>query len=639
MRTKEMNRRTFLAASAAAGAGAMLVGRAFGQEGAFRESPLLADRVAAGQLPPMADRLPKSPFVVGPGTLVSEEFLDFEPGTHGGTLRITNLNGQVQELGIALAMSILRAPDQETKDPKPALVSDCVANADFTEFTLTIREGLKWSDGEPVTSEDVRFLWELYNDTRIYPSFPNIVRSQGSALGTPGVLTVVDDLTFTIAFDKPYGAFIAQLASWIPGYTLLFRPAHYIKQFHTDYASAEDLATKLTEFGMDTWETLVIQQDIEHWDLHQSFAIGIPSLAPWVVQESSPSTIRLERNAYYWKVDSAGSQLPYADYVEAPNTNDIQTMILNVAAGRYDIVTQYAQLREMPLYKQNEQTSNIRTVLTGSINNPPLLFLNHDFDYENAESVWQKLVTDTRFGQAVAHAIDKDEVNKNLYFGLYGTDGMTKEGFDAAKSNLLLDELGMTARDGDNFRLDPNGNPFELVITTAQIQPDFVALGELLKSYLDNVGIRTTLSIVANDLFGQRMTANECMATIHWSDGPIWAPMISTDYMPGSKGNWAPKCHQYWTSNGTAGRQPPAYLQKFFDIHELRYTVPPGSPEGEAAYQQLVDWFATNYPFIWPTGTITKPEVFSGRIGNVVKEGYATDRALDYCMEQVFIRA
>ena len=640
MTIEVLNRRTFLAASAAAGAGMMLLGSRAMAQGAANESPMLAEAVADGSLPPLADRIPKSPFVVGPGTLVSEDFLDFETGVFGGTLRVTNLNGlQTHELALARAMSILRAPDQSTTDPLPAIVSECTANDDYTEYSLTIREGLKWSDGVPVTTEDVRMLWELYGDERIYPSFPQIVRSQGAGNGTPGVLTVVDELSFTITFDKPYGAFVAQMASWIPGYSLLFRPAHHIKKFHGDYASAEEIAPALTKFGMDTWENLVIQQDIEHWDLNKPFAIGIPTLAPWITVESTTSMIRLERNPYYWKVDTAGNQLPYVDYVEAPNTNDLQTLILNVAAGRYDIVTQYAQLKEMPLYKQNEQTSNIRSVLTGSINNPPLLILNHDYDYENETSIWQKLVSDPRFGKAIAHSINKDEVNKNLYFGLFGTEGLTKETFDAAASNALLDELGMAERDGDNFRLDPEGNRFELAITTAEIQPDFAPLGELLKSYIEAVGIRTSLTLVSDDLFSQRLGNNECMATIHWSDGPIWAPMISIDYMPNHKGQWGPASYQYWSTNGAKGRKPPAYIQEFFDIHESRYAVPPGTPEGEAAYQRLTDWFAAHYATIWPTGTITKPEVFSARLGNTVKEGYATDRALDYCMEQIFIRA
>ncbi len=648
MTVKRITRRDFLRVSLVAGAGLSAASTgmlALAQDATqqavpakFAEAPMLADMVTAGTLPPVEQRLPKVPFVVGPGTLASAEFVDWQPGKYGGTIHTTNLNGTLQEIGIVLAMSILRAPDQSTTDPLPAIVSDYKVNADYTEFTLTIREGLKWSDGQPVTTNDVKFLWELYGDTRIFPTFPTVVRAQGAADGTPGKLTVTDDYTFSIAFDKPYGAFVAQLASWIPGYTMLFRPAHYLKTLHGDYTPVDKIQPILDKMKIDTWENLVIQQAFEHWNLTQPYAIGVPSLAPWIVEQSTTSLIRLTRNPYYWKVDNTGQQLPYVDFIEAPNTNDLQTMILNVAAGKYDVVTQYAQLKEMPLYTQNADSAHIKTVLTGSINNPSLLFLNHDFEYDKDGSAWQKLVSDPRFGSALAYAIDKDDVNKNLYFGLYDTDGITKETYDVDKSNALLDEIGMSKRDSDNFRTDPNGERFEFVITTAEIQPDFVGLGELLKGYFDAVGIRTTLNVVADDLFSQRMTANQTMATIHWSDGPMWAPMISIDYVPYWKGTWAPMSGQYWLSNGASGRKPPAYIQEFFDIHVARFAVPPGSSEGKAAYAKLEEWFASHYATIWPTGHIKKPEVFNADLGNVAKDNYTNDRELDYCMEQLYFQ-
>jgi peptide/nickel transport system substrate-binding protein len=602
----------------------------------FSESPMLAEQVAAGELPPLEERLPVEPFVVGPGVLNSEEFMDWEVGNFGGTIRVSNQNGTSQELGIIQASSILRAPDQSTTDPLPALVSSYSINADYSEYTLTIREGLKWSDGVPVTTEDVRMTFELYGDTRFSSSFPTELKTQGAGNGTPGALTIVDELTFTITFDKPYGQFLAELASWIPAYSLLFRPAHYIKQFHADYTPMEEIQPVMDELEIDTWENLVTLKNISHWDLARDYAIGIPTLAPWMVEESSTSLYRLVRNPYYWKVDINGNQLPYVDTIVAENTPELQTMILKAAAGEYDVLTQLAQLKDMPLYTENAEASNVCSVLTGSINNPPLLFLNHDFEYDVEGSVWQQLVTDPRFGSALAYAIDKDDVNENLYFGLFDTNGLTKESYDPDAANALLDELGMSGRDGEGFRTNPNGERFELMITTASIQPDFVPLGELLKTYFEAVGIRTTFDVIEGDLFDERMNANELMATIHWSDGPIWASGISQDYTPQNKGHWAPMSYQYWVSNGASGRQPPAYIQEFFDLHVARKVVPPGTPEGQAAWAEVENWFATNYATIWPTGKITKPELYNCDLRNVPKEGYTEDRALDYGMEQLF---
>ncbi|MEM7029827.1 MAG: ABC transporter substrate-binding protein [Chloroflexota bacterium] len=613
-------------------------GQKYAPPGEYNEVPFLADRVASGELPPIDERLPVNPFVVGPGVLNSEQWLDFEAGNYGGTIRVPSLNGTSHEILLALGMTILRAPDQSTKDPLPAIVSSYEINDDFTEYTLTIREGLKWSDGHPLTTEDVRMTWELYQDERIYPSPPIKVKTQGRGDGNIGELTIMDDFTFKITFDAPYGQFLAELASWIPDYTLLFRPAHFIQQFHIDYTDIADIQPILDEQEIETWEQLVQLKDMPHWELHREHGIGVPSLAPWIAEEVTTAKTTLVRNPYYWKVDIAGNQLPYVDKVEAEVSNDLQAIILKAAAGEYDVVTSYAQLKEMPLYRENAERSNISTVLHGSINNPPILFLNHDFDYESEGSVWQSLVSDPRFGSALAYAIDKEDVNQNLYFGLYSLDGLTKETFDPDQSNALLDEIGMTERDADGFRLDPNGDSFELIITTAEISPDFLGLGELLKVYFENVGVRTTFDVVGNQLFGERRRANELMATIHWSDEPIWAPGISEDYCPRCKGSWAPMSQTYFLTNGESGRQPPAYLQEYFDIHTARKLVPPQTPEGEALYAELEEWFANHYATIWPVGRMTVPTVYNSDLGNVIKEGYPHDRALDYGMEQLFYR-
>ena len=604
----------------------------------YNEVPFLALQVKSGQLPPIEKRLPVEPFVVGPGVLNSEEWLDWEVGQYGGTIRTPNLNGGVHELALAMGMTILRAPDQSTKDPLPAIVRSYQISADYRKYTLTIRKGLKWSDGVPLTTEDVRMTWELYADERIYPSFPRKVRTLGRGDGTPGKLTIVDDLTFIITFEASYGQFLAELSSWIPDYTMLFRPAHFIKQFHTNYTQMADIQPILNELQIANWENLVILKDIPHWELYSEHGVGVPALTPWIAETVTSSVVRLGRNPYYWKVDIAGNQLPYVDCVESEVSNHLQAIMLKAASGEYDVMTSYAQIREMPLYRLNAKRANIKTVLHGSINNPPILFLNHDFDYQTVDSSWQGLITDPRFGSALASAIDKEDVNNTLYFGLYTVDGYTKETYDPQIANQLLDQVGMNQRDTNGFRTDPDGRRFELRITTAAISPDFLALGELLKSYFEQIELRTTLDVIGDRLFSQRMNANQLMATIHWSDEPIWGPGISEDYWPSSKGNWAPMSAQYFTTNGDSGRQPPVYLKKFFDLHVARKVVPPQSPAGEALFEDLVNWFSSHYVTIWPVGRMTVPTVYNADLGNVIKNGYPFDRALDYGMEQLFFK-
>lgn len=607
--------------------------------GTFNESPMLEDLVAAGELPPIAERIPTEPFVVGSGVLISEEWLDFEIGNFGGTINLAGLDGFTHEIALALGTSILRAPDQSTENPAPALVSSYEINDDYTKYTMTIREGLKWSDGAPVTTEDVRFRWELYNDERIYSSFPTVLRSQDRPDGTPGVLDIVDDLTFSITFDKPYGLFLAQLNSWILDYTMLFSPSHYLKQFHGDYTPVEEIQSLLDREELENWWDLVELKDISHWEMTTAYAVGVPTLTPWIAEEITSSSVQLVRNPYYWRVDTEGNQLPYIDRVKSDLSNELATINVKTIAGEVDLLTQLAQLPNLPLYRQNAEQAGIDTRLSGSINNPPILFLNHDFDYENPNSAWQQLVQDSRFGQALALAINHEDVNENLYFGLYTMPTVTPAEFDPEEGGRLLDELGMNETDDQGFRLGPDGTRFELNITFADIQFDFVPLSELLKSYFEDVKIRTRINVVGEELFYERGGANQLQATIHWSNEPLWSSGMSNDYLPDAKGTWAPETWNWYLSNGESGRKPPAYLQEFLDIHAARAEFPPESPEGKALFEDLMAWFGEHYMAIWPVGEIRAPTVYAIDLGNVVADGYPFGRAGDYAMDQLFFKS
>ena len=605
----------------------------------FTEAPMLAKKVAIGEIPPIGDRLPKEPFVVGPGVLNSEKYLDWKPGKHGGTIRVPAQASEAfsHEVALALGMSILRAPDQSTKDPLPAIVSEYKVSEDFTEFTLKIREGLKWSDGIPVTTEDVRMTFELYGDKRIYPTFHAPATAPD---GSPPKLTILDKYKFKLKFSMPYGFFIANLGSWIPDYTLLFRPAHFIKQFHADYTDLEKIKPILEKNELDSWEKLVQLKDMQHWELYRPHGVGVPTLAPWVTVQSDGSQQQLVRNPYYWKVDIEGNQLPYVDKISVPYVNELSMVPLKAAAGDYDVCTSYCQLRDLPTYIENKERSGIDVILHGSINNPPLLILNQDYEHENPDHIWQKLMNDKRFGKALSLAIDSDDVNKNIYFGKYKLDGLTDMEHDPAQANKLLDSIGMGERDGEGFRLDMNGDRFEFLIEFADISPDFIPLGELLKIYFEKVGVRTTVDLIGFSLWNEKMNSSQHQAVLMWSDRGIWPSGISEDFGPHAKGKWAAQSDLWMKTGGKEGRKPPAYLTEYFDLVAKWKRNPPQSPKGEKTYNELMDWFGRNYVTIWPTGSMTVPTIFNADLGNVVKTDiYPYDRALDYGMEQLFYKS
>ena len=270
----------------------------------FIEPPFLADRVASGKLPPIDQRLPDQTFVVGPDVLLQKQYMKWEDGQYGGTIKIapTFPTGFVNIGGGAM---ILRSPSQTTEASLPNVVSAWSHSDDYTTYKFTMRKGLKWSDGIAVTTEDVRFTFEdLYMDSTVKRPYPNELYTQGDNSQAPAKLKVTDDFNFELTFSKPYGFFVGALNSWIPGYDIIFKPAHYLKQFHAKYAKADDLAKLVADNKQTDWIQLLNLKDESHWNAGEAQALGLPVLNAWVLTVVSETQRVYERNPYFWHVDS-----------------------------------------------------------------------------------------------------------------------------------------------------------------------------------------------------------------------------------------------------------------------------------------------------------------------------------------------
>ena len=241
-------------------------------------------------------------------------------------------------------------------------------------------------------------------------------------------------------------------------------------------------------------------------------------------------------------------------------------------------------------------------------------------------SAWQKLMTDPdqRFGKAMAAAINPDDINKSVYFELFGDPVMYDGAYNPENAKKLLDDLGMKMG-SDNFRTAPDGSEFILRITNHNAAPDWTPVVELLKEQIEAVGIHVDIDNVAGSLFEERKTTNDIMAAIHWNDGPGWPSGISEDYLPNHKGPWSPMTWQYFTSNGDKGREPPADMQEFYKLHTERKKFPPESEEGKKIFQQLMQWVADHYVMIPTAGVRTTPTLVDARLRNVPNEGAPVD--------------
>lgn len=590
----------------------------------FIEVPFLADRVASGELPPIDERLPEDVFVVGPGVLLQEEYQNWEDGQYGGDISVA-ATFHTGFLNIAGGATILRSPSQTTEASLPNVVKDVTISDDYTTYTFELRKGLRWSDGVELTTEDVRFTFEdLYNHPDVQRPFPSELFTQGNSELGAAELTIVDEYNFELKFSEPYGMFVAVLNSWIPYYDIIFKPSHYLKQFHADYADADELGALVEASGEAGWVQLLNNKDVVHWDIGADRALGMPVLNAWVLTEIIGERHIFERNPYFWHVDASGHQLPYLDRYINDIAIDPDAQTNAILAGQVSIATGgETALNKMPVYQQNVERSNLNVFTTGSFNYPILLFLNHDYEYDNPDSAWQQLIADPerRFGQAIAAAIDPVEINQSVFFGLFGEPFLNNKDHNPDLANQNLDALGMSERGDDGFRLDPNGETFIFRIVYSTAAADFAPVAELLKEQLEEVGLRVELENVDGSLFDQRKSANEIAASLFWNDGTAWAGGISEDYLPNHKGPWSPMTWQYFTSNGAVGRVPPSYIQEFYDLHTARKEFPPQSPEGEAIFNEMLQWMSDNYVFIPVTGLRAQPNVVDADLRNVPLPG------------------
>lgn len=602
----------------------------------YTEAPMLAERIAAGELPPVDDRLPNEPFVVGPGVLILEQDLpDWQPGKYGGTIRAAHAVADwAPDIFVMINEPLLSAPSLTVQDIRGNILKDFEVNDDNTEFTFHMREGLKWSDGEPVTSEDIRFTYEdvLLNE-KITPAFPSRFRTGGAPDGDPMQLEIMDDYTFKASFSEPYGGFLRQIVieKWV-GYTELLKPAHYLKQFHADYTSMDELRPHLDEQNLeDEWWQLFTQKDCLNWNLPRPRCIGFPALSPWIIVESQqPGVLSFERNPYYYKVDTEGKQLPYIDKIVSVQAEDVEAVNLKVLTGDVDFLRESTGLVKIPLYKENEDKAGFRVHILDMHVDSSALFLNQTFEDE----IWRSVVQDVRFRQALSMAINRDEIIQSIYFGFASyplkTVGEANSNYDSEKVNQLLDEVGLSERNADGLRLGPDGEVFSILIEHGAHAPDIASVAELIVEYLKDVGLDVQVKQIDPQLWGQRMDANEIQATVFWTNDQGWDDNWTGRAIEENGRLW----WDWYNTAGEEGEEPPAWVTEAFEIDKERWSVVSGSDEYNALKEAGFAWDRENLPLITVVENVKYPMIANQNLGNIPKAGFAI--AANFSGEQLF---
>ncbi len=287
---------------------------------AFTEAPALARQVADGKLPALAKRLPEKPETIKPFGV---------PGHYGGLLR-TALRGDADYNAITRLVGpqgLMRWTPDYTK-VVPNVAESWSANADNSEYTFKLRQGMRWSDGEPFNADDILFAMNDIVGNKQFFSTPPARYVINDKLVS---VDKIDDYTVVFKFAGPYRRFIKELATPVAQHPVLYAK-HYCKQFHPKYN--EHIADLLKQYKAADWQTLM---RVKCGDVEAATRWGNPdrpTLDPWIVTTpygAGTTQTMMRRNPYFWQVDTKGQQLPYIDQVQFNTINEVET----IRAGRH----------------------------------------------------------------------------------------------------------------------------------------------------------------------------------------------------------------------------------------------------------------------------------------------------------------
>ncbi len=557
----------------------------------FNESPMLKSRVTAGELPVVEKRLPEEPAVVKP----MEEIGQYGGTWHTGT---EEKKGGSDQLAMWFFMENLLQWDLGLNSIRAHVAKSYDISDDGRVLTFYLRKGMKWSDGAPFTADDIMFWWEdIILNKELTPKFPGWL----IAGGEPIEVRKVDDNTVKFVFAVPSPLFVKVFAkAYTPGRCILF-PKHYLKQFHPRYTSAETLKEEMEKEKFDHWYELFAAK-MDWWVNPEK-----PAISAWKLSApiSATGITQLERNPYYWQVDTAGNQLPYIDKVQVIFMTDRSIYVMKVISGEIDIHDWCVgmNVKEYSLFMQNREEGNYRVFkYPGTETN----VFGMNFNLQHKDPVLRKIFRDRRFRAAMSHAINRQKIINIVYLGIpeepsqpsplptlkYYYEPLAKAyiEYDPAKANQLLDEMGLDRRDKDGYRLRPDGKRLSITIDVLSRKTSYVSATEMIKKDWEALGIDVAIKSMNDGLFFARIEAIEFDVITYFGCGGGGVPLLQIwDFIPARLWQWG----EWYNSKGEEGEEPPPEVKHQMELY-IQLTTTVDEAKRAELFRQILEISAKN---------------------------------------------
>ena len=587
----------------------------------YGEAPMLAKMVKNGKLPNVNNRLPLDPLVVTPHERI---------GKYGGTWRQGMKT--IADWGLVNRQAThhdgLLRWKLDMSGWKPNLARKLEINSDATEFTFHLRKGVKWSDGAPFSADDIMFWAEDLVGNKEY-GLKYAPSDKFQAAGKVFKATKIDDYTVKLTFARSYGIFPLMLCIGESGQEPHRYPKHILSKYHPRY-NKTNLDQLVKEAGVSTWPELMGIKG-GYYNSHGSTADPrynpeFPTVGPYQIStgpQTSTERLIYTRNPYYWKVDTAGNQLPYIDYHEYTIFNDADAVTLAAANGQIDY--QWRHLfapKYRPLIVENMKKGDYRLVPTKfTYANEAAIKLN----LNHKDLVKREIFQNKKFRAGLSHAIDRQAIIDTVYAGV-GTaanisplkgSGHYRESmanqyieYNVDLANKFLDQAGYSKRNSNGIRLGPDGKPIRISFET--ISGELADVGELVSTNWRAVGVDSQFKEIERSLHSTQIFANEHDLVLWNGDGGTRGDLYLNPriYIPNSPfesehaTRWA-----LWNQNKDApeAQEPPAEVKKMYDLYR-DFTAAGSQAEQKRIMDELLDIVEETFHvmgIMFPNPTIT----------------------------------
>jgi peptide/nickel transport system substrate-binding protein len=416
-----------------------------------------------------------------------------------------------------------------TSELEPGLAESWKVSKDGKKIVFTLREGLKWSDGEPMTTDDIIFSYDkIYFNDKIPSGLKDTLRV-GMSRQFPK-LKKIDSRRVEFSVAEPFAPFI-RYAGGIP-----ILPAHILQESISN-TDSEGKPKFLTTWGTDT-------------DPQKIVGNGQYRMLSYTPNQR----VVLERNPYFWRKDTQGTDQPYIQQIVWQIIENTDTQLLNFRSGDLDSLD--VQPEVFPLLKREEKRGKY-TVFNGGPDTGSVFMcfnLNQGRNAQNqpfVDPIKSRWFATKEFRQAIAYAINRDAMTNNIYRGLGAPlhspipaqspfylspkEGLKTYNYDPKKAKELLLSAGFKYNDEGDL-LDRDGNKVRFTLLMAAGKKVREQMGTQIKQDLGKLGIQIDTQFLSFNTYVEKLRL-----TKNWDT-----------YLGGFTGGLEPHSgYNIWSVNGT----------------------------------------------------------------------------------------